>query len=208
MRLQAAVQHGKWELTVSGAASGMPIGACRSPGDFTQGADPWETIGGKMHFEHTHVGIQTHKNAQSVGIAFVEAVGMSEGLQRRHRGQDVTQTHSLPQQPQLDQGARPPQHLHGALLAAALQARPVHLGRGGDETMRQWGVAEESREETQGLATQLIGRWIYPSGSSARKNGFDHDTCAPTSYDAKTKTFPVVNQLYHLHITPLTWQRL
>lgn len=62
----------------------------------------------------------------------MEAVGVSEGLQGRNWGQDVTQTDSLPQQPQSDQGTCPPQHLHGTLLTASLQAHPVHL-KGGDK---------------------------------------------------------------------------
>lgn len=57
----------------------------------------------------------------------MEAVGVPEGLQGRNWGQDVTQTDSLPQQPQSDQGTCPPQHLHGTLLTAALQAHPIHL---------------------------------------------------------------------------------
>lgn len=68
--------------------------------------------------------------AHSVRVALMEAVGVSEGLQRRDRGQDVTQAHGLPQQPQSDQGTRPPKHLHGPLLAAALQAHAIHLGEG------------------------------------------------------------------------------
>lgn len=68
--------------------------------------------------------------AHSVGIALVEAVGVSEGLQGRNRGQDVTQTDSLPQQLQSDQGTCPPQHLHGTLLTAALQAHSIHLREG------------------------------------------------------------------------------
>lgn len=74
--------------------------------------------------------------AHSVRVALVEAVGVSEGLQRRDRGQDVTQ--ALPQQPQSDQGTRPPQHLHGPLLTAALQAHAIHLGEG-----RRGGGGEE-----------------------------------------------------------------
>ena len=65
--------------------------------------------------------------AHSVWIALVEAVGVTEGLQRGNWGQDVTQSDSLPQQPQSDQGTCPPQHFHGSLLTAALQAHPVHL---------------------------------------------------------------------------------
>lgn len=71
--------------------------------------------------------------AQPVAVALVEAVAVSERVQRR----DVTRADILPQQPQSDQGARPPQHLQGALLAAALQTRPVHLRGGGDETTYQ-----------------------------------------------------------------------
>lgn len=65
--------------------------------------------------------------AHSVWVALVEAVGVSERLQGRDGGQDVTQADGLPQQPQSDQGTCPPQHLHGPLLAAALQADPIHL---------------------------------------------------------------------------------
>lgn len=65
--------------------------------------------------------------AHSVWIALVEAVGVTEGLQRGNWGQDVTQSDSLPQQPQSDQGTCPPQHFHGSLLTAALQAHSVHL---------------------------------------------------------------------------------
>lgn len=68
--------------------------------------------------------------AHSVGIAFMEAVGVSERLQGRDRGQDVAQTHGLPQQPQSDQRTCPSQHLHCPLLAAALQAHPIHLWEG------------------------------------------------------------------------------
>lgn len=69
--------------------------------------------------------------AHSVGIALVEAVRVSEGLQGWNRGQDVTQTDSFPQQLESDERTCPPQHLHGTLLAAALQAHPVHLEQGG-----------------------------------------------------------------------------
>lgn len=78
----------------------------------------------------------------SVRIALVEAVGVSERLQWRHRGQDVTKADGLPQQPQSDYGTRPPQHLHRTLLAAALQAHPIHLGEGTD---RSEGDREEER---------------------------------------------------------------
>lgn len=58
------------------------------------------------------------------------------------------------------------------------------------------------------LAYNVFSRWIYPAGSSSRKDGLDHDSCAPPSYDAKAKSLPIVGQLNHLHVTPLTWQRL
>lgn len=54
----------------------------------------------------------------------------------------------------------------------------------------------------------LIGRCIDLSCSSTREDGLDHDSSAPASYDAKTKPFAIIDQLYHLHMALLTWQRL
>lgn len=83
--------------------------------------------------------------AHSVGIALMEAMGMSEGLQGRNWGQDVTQADSLPQQLQSDQRTCPPQHLHGTLLAAALQAHPIHLREGTRDV--KVGSMEKSQDE-------------------------------------------------------------
>lgn len=58
------------------------------------------------------------------------------------------------------------------------------------------------------MAMWLIGKWIYLAGSSSRKDGLDHDSCAPPPYDAKAKPLPIIGQLNHLHMTPLMWQRL
>lgn len=79
----------------------------------------------------------------------MEAVGVSERLQGRNWGQDVTQTDSLPQQPQSDQGTCPPQHLHGTLLTAALQAHPVHLREGTRDV--KVGSREKSQDESTGV---------------------------------------------------------
>ena len=54
---------------------------------------------------------------------------------------------------------------------------------------------------------RLTGGRVYLPGSSTGKDGLDHDSRAPASYDTKTEPFPIVGQLYHLHMTPLTWQR-
>lgn len=54
----------------------------------------------------------------------------------------------------------------------------------------------------------LSGSSVYLSGSSSRKNGFDHDSRASASYDAKPKPFAVIGQLYQLHMTPLTCWKL
>lgn len=86
--------------------------------------------------------------AHFVGVAFVEAVGVSEGLQWRNRGQDVTQTDRLPQQPQSDQGTCSSQHLHSTLLTAALQAHPIHLAKTAkrDEKVGKW---EKKKKKNQ-----------------------------------------------------------
>lgn len=78
--------------------------------------------------------------AHFVRVAFMEAVGVSEGLQWRSRGQDVTQTDRLPQQPQSDQGTCSSQHLHSTLLTAALQAHSIHLAEtvARDEKVEKW----------------------------------------------------------------------
>ena len=54
----------------------------------------------------------------------------------------------------------------------------------------------------------MIGRWINLASSPSGKDGFDHDSRAPPSYDAKAEPLPVIGQLNHLHMTPLMWQRL
>lgn len=68
--------------------------------------------------------------AHFVGIALIEAVGVSEGVQRRDGGQDVAQMDGFPQQLQPDHRTGPPQHLHRTLLTATLQTQPIHLREG------------------------------------------------------------------------------
>lgn len=70
--------------------------------------------------------------AHFVGVVLVEAVRVSERLQRRHRGQDVAEVHRFPQQPETDQRTCPPQNLHCSLLAATMQTHAIHL-KGEDE---------------------------------------------------------------------------
>lgn len=57
------MRYGNWELTVYVTVSGTSVGVGRSPGDFTQGADSWETGCGRVgtSFEPTHTWIQTLK---------------------------------------------------------------------------------------------------------------------------------------------------
>ena len=57
------------------------------------------------------------------------------------------------------------------------------------------------------LSYTVTDKWIYPAGSSSRKDGLDHDSRAPPSYDAKAKPLPVIGQLNHLHMTPLMWRK-
>lgn len=59
----------------------------------------------------------------------MEAVGVSEALQRRNWRQDVTKTDGFSQQLKSDQWTCPPQHFHGTLFTAALQAHPIDLSQ-------------------------------------------------------------------------------
>lgn len=49
----------------------------------------------------------------------------------------------------------------------------------------------------------LAGKCVYLACCSSREDGFHHDSSASTSNDAKTKSFPIIGQLYHLYMTIL-----
>lgn len=52
------------------------------------------------------------------------------------------------------------------------------------------------------------GSRAHLSCGSAWKDGFDHDSSAPTPYDAKAEPLAVIGQLNQLHVAPLTCWRL
>lgn len=56
--------------------------------------------------------------------------------------------------------------------------------------------------ENEGMSSM----WIYLACCSSGEDGFHHDSCASTSNDAKTKSLPIIGQLYHLYMTPLKLQ--
>lgn len=79
---------------------------------------------------------------------------MSEGLQRRNWGQDVTKADGLSQQPQPDNRTSPPEHLHGSLFTAALKAHTIHLR----DEMRKLNI--QLLTEVNGGHTLIICRVI------------------------------------------------